>query len=207
LIQAFSLLVLDAHIRPHYTLGASPAMFTRILGGNVFLGAVLGRTRLAIMPGLGVFLLLLCAVVAGSAIAGLCFFKSSPPMRLFLVLTAMLLTASMLSPAAYPPAGTTVWQLLADACGGRYWFFPSLAFAWSLLFCVRSPGNIGKVVPVFLLVVMFFCIALDWREPAVETSHYKEYLRSFEAARPGTVMVIPENPEGWEIRLVKRSDF
>ncbi len=205
LLQAFSLLVLDAHVRPHDTLGANPAMFARILGGNVFLGAVLGRTRLAIMPGPGVFLLLLSAVLAGLAIAALCFWKSSLPMRLFLILTAMLLAASMLSPSAYPPAGTTVWQLLANACGGRYWFYPSLAFAWSLLYCVRRLSDAGKIVPGLFLGVMLFSIVLDWREPAVPPSHFNQYVESFQAAPPGSAMVIQENPPGWTIRLVKHS--
>jgi hypothetical protein len=33
--------------------------------------------------------------------------------------------------------------------------------------------------------------------------HFADYVRSFEAAPPGTVVVIPINPEGWKMRLVK----
>lgn len=205
LLQAFSLLILDAHIRPHYPLGASFTMFIRMLGGNVFLGAVLGRTWLAILPGPGIFLLLFSAVVAGLTVAALCFRRAPLPMRLFLTLAALLLTASLVSPAAYPSAGTTVWQMLARVSGGRYWFYPALAFAWSLLYGLRGFSKVSKILPAFLLGLMCFCAVLGWREPAFEASHFPEYVKGFEAAPAGSVVVIPENPQGWNIRLVKRA--
>jgi hypothetical protein len=205
LVQALSLLVLDAHTRPHDTLGATPAMFARLLGGNVILGVVLGHNNLAAAPGSRISMLLACAAIVGAVLAAACFFKSTWEMRLFLILAGMLFTGSLLSSSTYPPAGSTVWHVLALAAGGRYWFFPSLAFAWSLLYCLRNLSSAGKIVPVFLLVATLFSIVLDWREPALKASHYAEELGSFEAAPPGTAMVFPLNPEGWTMRLVKHA--
>jgi hypothetical protein len=205
LVQAFSLLVLDAHIRPHDTLGASAAMFARILGGNVVLGAVLGQNNLAFTPGPGILAVLVCAAVIGIAIVAVCFVRSALQMRLFLVLTGMLFAGSLLSSATYPPAGSTVWHVLAYASSCRYWFLPSLAFAWSLLWLIHRGNAVLKSASAVLLCVMCFSTAWNWRHTAFKDLHYAEYISSFEAAPAGTVMIIPENPGGWNIRLAKRA--
>jgi hypothetical protein len=207
LAQAFSLFVLDAHIRPHYTLGVNAAMFARLVGGNVVLGTLVGRNFLAAKSGSGLLAVLVCATVIGMAIVVVCFVRSKLEMRLFLVLTGMLFAGSILSPVTYPPPGSTVWHVLAYASACRYWFFPSVAFAWSLLWCARSLGGIWKMAPAILLGLMCFCVVLDWREPAQNASHYAEYIGSFQAAPTGTVMTFPENPDGWNVRLVKHGSF
>ncbi len=205
LVQAFSLLVLDTHVRPHYTLGASPAMFTRLLGGNVILGVLLGPTPAAARSGTEIFLFLFCLVILGAGIVAACFFKSAVEMKLLLVFTGMLLAASLLSPVAYPPAGSTVWDMLARAAGVRYWFFPSLAFAWALLWGARRGNALLKPVSIFLIFLVCLGAARNWGYPALDDLHFADYAKSFESAPPGTVMIIPINPEGCRIRLVKHS--
>jgi hypothetical protein len=204
MVQAYALLVLDPKGRPtQFPLGANLEMFTRILSGNILLGALLGRTRLAILPGPGALIFLSCVAVAGLGLVAFCFWKSGVEMKLFLVFTSMLLAVSLVRPTAYPPAGTTVWQLLGAASDIRYWIFPSLAFAWCLLWCTRSKGTALKSVSAVLLGVMCFASGINWRHPALKDLQFAEYARRFEAAAPGTVMIIPENPAGWKMRLVK----
>ena len=148
---------------------------------------------------------LLCVAVAGLAIIVWCFVKSEMEMKLFLVFTALVFFVSLWRPTASSPPGTSVWQVLAEASGVRYWFLPSLAFAWSLLWCARSGNAVLKPVSAVLLCTMCFGAALNWRRQALHDLHFAEYAKSFEAAPAGTVMVIPENPEGWRIRLVKHA--
>jgi hypothetical protein len=50
---------------------------------------------------------------------------------------------------------------------------------------------------------MTFGIALDWRNSAFKDFHFEEYAKRLEAAPVGTALTIPENPEGWNMRLVK----
>jgi hypothetical protein len=204
LVQAYAILILDPKGRPtQFPMGASLEMFTRILSGNIFLGALLGRTRLAILPGQGAFIFLACAAVAGLGLVSVCFRKSGMEMKFFLIFTTMLLFVSLVRPTAYPPVGTTQWQLLAAASDIRYWVIPSLAFAWSLLWIARSGGPVLKSVSTALLFVMCFASAINWRHPALKDLQFAQYAKSFEAALPGTVMIIPENPVGWKMRLVK----
>lgn len=206
LVQAWALLILDKSGRSPAELGASPALFVRIIGGHVYFGALLGSNGLAAGAGTGVFITLLAITVGGTVLVLTCFVRSGLEMRLFLVLTAMLLVASLISPAAYPPPGVSRWKLLEMVPGGiRYWFFPSLAFAWSLLVGIRSRSELFKGASAVLLCAMCFGIVHDWRIPALKDSHWVEDAKSFEAAQAGTVVVLPENPLGWNIRLVKHS--
>ena len=217
LVQAWPLLLNTGFSsRPHYALGASPALFTRILAGQVYLGTLLGHNELAAHSGpllfagslispARLFIFLLCVAIGGTAIVAICFVKSAVEMKLFLLLSTMLLAASLISPTAYPPAGVSVWELLAAAPAIRYWFFPTLAFAWSLLWCFRSRAALLKIVSAYLLILMCIGILRDWRHPAFQDLHFAEYVKRFEAAPVGTTVTIPVNPIGWDLRLVKRS--
>ncbi len=206
LVQAYALLVLDRTGRGHPPLGASPVLLVRILGGNVILGAIFGRIPVAAMPGKGVFILLLCAVAVGAFIAAGCLLKSTREMKLFLLLAGMLFAASLLSHTPIPAPGPAVWPLLATETAVRYWFFPSLAFAWSLVWCVRAGSPVLRAASVILLCAMCLGVVANWKLQRFKDLHFAESARAFDAAPPGTVVVIPENPDGWSIRLVKHSN-
>ena len=190
--------------RPHFTLGAGPALFARILAGQVFLSTLIGGNGLAAFSTPRLLIFLICVAVSGIAIAAICFAKSSLEMRLFLVLSSMILAASLISPTAYPPAGVSMWNLLAGAVGIRYWYFPTLAFAWSILWCFHRGKVILKPASAILLCIMYFGIIRDWSHPAYQDMHFAKYARQVEAAAAGTVITIPENQPGWNLQLVKR---
>lgn len=205
IIQAYSLLVMDRYGRLHFPLGASPELFVRIVSGNVFVGAVLGYTQLGYMPGIGAFVFLLCVAVAGSALAVACLRRANLEMRLFLIFGGMLFVASLLSPVVYPPKGYTVWEVLAQTRGAHYWFIPSLGFAWALIWIMRQATPAVKAGSILFMCAMGLGIVLNWELPPFKDFHYADFARSFESAPAGTVMIIPENPNGWSLKLVKRS--
>jgi hypothetical protein len=178
-------------------------MLTRIIASHIFLGTLLGGNGLATKSSPRIFIFLLCVAVGGIVFVAFCLAKSIMQMRLFLLLTSVLFAVSLVSPTAYPPAGVTMWELLAGAIGIRYWYFPTLAFAWLLLWGFQSRAVALKTVSAVLLCVMCFGIIRDWRIPPFKDLHFAEYARNFEAAPPGTAVVFPENPEGWNMRLVK----
>jgi hypothetical protein len=203
LIEMWGVIMIP-YARPHYSLGASPALFVRLLAGHVYLGTVLGSNALAASPDIGVAGLLFLVAAGGTAILLICFLKSAMEMRLFILFSSMVFAASLISPFVFPPVGSTVWGLLTRAGGIHYWFFPSLAFAWTLLWCLWSRVAALKAVATVLLVLMVFGIALDWRNTSFKDFHFEEYAKRMEAAPVGTALTIPENPEGWNMRLVKR---
>lgn len=95
--------------------------------------------------------------------------------------------------------------MLARVAGIRYWFFPTLACVWTILWAARSRIEALQAASVILLCVMCLGIVRDWKQPALKDLRFAESARSFEAAPPGTMMVMPENPQGWNMRLVKHA--
>ncbi len=205
LIQGFGLLVLDGAGRLGRPLGASPALFARILGGQIYLGALIGQNGLSANPDPAAFVILLFAAVAGTTFAAACFIRSGLEMRLFLLFTSALLMASLLSPAMTPLPGVSMWKVLAGVPATRYWFLPTLACAWSVLWAARSRTQTLQAASVVLLCTMCFGVVRDWQHSALEDLHFAEYAKGFCAAPAGTAVIIPVNPDGWTMRLVKHA--
>lgn len=203
LVQAWGLLIVSPSARPHYSLGASPSLLARILAGQVYVATLLGSNSLAARSGPWLSVLFFGVAIGGTAIIAICFVKSALEMKLFILLSSMVLAASLISPFVPPSAKASVWELLTRASGIHYWFFPTLAFAWSLLWCFHCRVVALKAASAVLLCLMCFGIALGWRYPAFKDLHFAEYARQFGAAPVGTAVTIPENPEGWNMRLVK----
>lgn len=205
--QMCALLILDPGGRQLTKLGASPMLLMRILSGDIFLGALVGRNGLGAMTGTGGVIFLLCVSIICLAIVVACAVKSPAPMKYFLLFTVLLLTISLVRPTVFPPKGMTVWQMMMEVSDIRYWVIPSLAFLWAMLWTIRSGNPIAKAVSTLLLCTACIGAALTWVHPAMADLHFTDYARSFEAASPGTVMVIPlnPNPESWKMRLVKHS--
>jgi hypothetical protein len=202
-VQAWSLFNGGFSNRPHYILGASPALFARILASRAYLGTLLGDNVLAAHLGLGYSIVLTGIAVGGTILVAVCFLRSSLAMKLFLVFCALALAASLISPTLSPPAGMSAWQDIARGAGARYWFFPTLAFAWSILWCYRSRIAILQAVSVILLCIMCFGVVLRWRHPAFRDMHFAEYATRFESSPAGTAVTIPMSTGGWTITLIK----
>jgi len=134
-----------------------------------------------------------------------CFIKSPVEMRLFIVFSSALFAVSLLSPNTGASNGESAWVRLSQADSVRYWFFPSIAFAWSLLWCFRSRVLLLRIVSSPLLLLMCFGIVRGWHHAAFSETHFAESVKRFEAAPPGTTVTIPEYPEGWSMQLMKRA--
>jgi hypothetical protein len=203
LVQAWGLLIVSPAARHHSKLGASPESFAHLLAGQVYLETLLGKNGLAFRPTPEVSIFLISVAIAGTVLVAICFVKSALQMRLFFLFSAVVLAASLVSPVIRPSAEYTAWEQMANNSGIHYWFFPTLAFAWSLIWCIHSRIAVLKYVSACLLLLMCFGIVRDWRHPAFQDLHFAEYAQRFEAAPPGPAVNIPINPPGWEMRLVK----
>jgi hypothetical protein len=200
-IQLSAILQSGAATRPKVGLGATPELFTRLLGGQVYLGALLGQHSLPAHKNLA---LLAAVAVLGTAILLYCFVKSGLELKLFILFAELVFVASLKSPMV--SLTTPQWQVLRDALGIRYFFFPMLAFVWALIWCV----GLNRVKPVrmvaaFALACMLVGIARDWEFPPYTDLHFQQHAREFANAAPGTFMSIPIYPNGWMLRLTKKN--
>jgi hypothetical protein len=200
-IQAYGLLITH---RDHWPLGASVERLIRILSGQVFLGTILGSNGLGtqnLMP------FLVCVVIAGSLLMAYCFLNAPSEWKLFVLFSAMVFAASLCNPFTPElPPGSTTWGFLTEVSGIRYWFFPTVAFTWTIVWYSlgRPYRPTLQGIGFTLMVLMLIGIVRDWRIPPRKDTHFAAYVERFEASAPGTVMLFPENPEGWTLRLVKR---
>ena len=116
--------------------------------------------------------------------------------RLFLLFSLLLFAASLRSPMITAlPSGSTVWRVIAATGGIRYWFFPTLAFAWTLVTLALEPKGrtAGRMVAVALLPVMLIGVLRDWRHPAFTDLHFAVYAETLSKSAPGTVLVFLES--------------
>jgi hypothetical protein len=203
LLEASNLLSGGIAGRPHVPLGANPDALTRMLAGQLYLGTFIGSNALAARPGIGSFIVFAVIAAGGTLLMAICFFKSSWNMRLLIIFSGMIVAASLVSPTLGQINGFTGFEALVRGAGARYWLFPNLAFAWSILFCFQSLNQVLKAASVCLLCILCFGFVARWEYPAFRDEHFAEYVRTFESAPPGTAVVIPENPEGWTARLIK----
>lgn len=202
LVQAWALLFLS-HQPRSALLGATPYLFLRMLGENVFLAPFFGVQLIQLVNGTHAFVFELSLAAAGTVLSVVMLSRARFETRLFCLLAGLVLTASLVSPATKLGPQVSSWQLLAEANGIRYWFLPALAFLWLMIDAAESRSKVLRYISLPLLCLFCLCAVLQWRQPPFLDLHFAEDAARFDAAPSGTIVFIPENPDGRTIRLVK----
>ncbi|MGC2238972.1 MAG: hypothetical protein WA584_22650 [Pyrinomonadaceae bacterium] len=204
LIQISSLLTTQ---RPsQQPLGATFGLFLKIIGGHLFLDAIVGDrvySRLfsrslwnewaAIPVNLLGFGLLIYAFV-----------KSNLELRLLIIFSFLIVFSALAFPAVSSevPQWTAMW---APGIGSRYWLIPIFCCFVSLLYLAKTAGILFvRYAAILLLAVSLFGIAADWKYPRFKDLEFQKYAAEFENAPAGQEVVVPINPAPWEMRLVKK---
>ena len=182
-------------------LGATPMLLLRILAGQIYVGAIHGRNQFAVRAHPAA---ILAVLLLGSSVLAYCLWKAGLELRLFILFALLLFAASLSKPLISGPK--PLWQLLAGDAGGRYWFFPTLALLWSLLWCAaqrESPPF--RLFGIVALIGALNGVVRDWRYAPYKDEHFQEQVSKFEAAPAGTTVDIPIFPDGLTVRLIKKN--
>jgi hypothetical protein len=185
-------------------LGASLEGFSRVIGSQVYLAAMVGTNSVGRWGDAG-YLFLIAAI--GTALSIYAGFRSTPAFRCFLCFSMLLFVASLVSPMlGDTDSASTAWEGLAGSPAIHYWFLPTLAFSWGLVGLAWGPKRteLSQAISVLVLPLMLFGFIRDWRHPGYEDLRFAEHVERFTASKPGEAVLIPENPRGWDLRLVKR---
>jgi hypothetical protein len=184
-------------------LGASPVLLMRMLGGEIFACGLLGTRDFAHqwpLAGLVLATLLLLAIYT------CCLVRGPLPLRLLIVFSGIVLLGALRAPMIAGAASQ--WVLLTRVTGSRYWAFPILAMLWCLVWMAFQsafdPTRLSRRGAQALLALLLVGVAHDWRMAPLTDEHFAESAARFEAAPPGAVVDLPEYPDGWVMRLVKR---
>lgn len=200
-IQLSALIALAAATRSHAGLGATPSLFVRLMGGQVILGAIMGRSGQQVQRPLAILAL---AVAFGFFVAAYCFWKGRLEWKLFLIFCAFVIAASLKNPMV--SMTQPQWQVLQNASGIRYWFFPMLGFVWAMAWCATLGGNgVFRFAGVAGLIMTTTGMIADWHYLPYADLHFAKYAANFEAAAPGEMVNIPIFPQGWMMKLAKNS--
>jgi len=191
--------------RSHMSLGATPELFVRILSGQVFLGTLIGQRGYELVVSSSAWFTLFSSAITliGLVVIINALFKAPIELRLFIVLATMIFVAALIS----PQASDTVpqWQALyLPGNGGRYWFIPMLAFITLLVWMLSgSRSRLSQAFAVLALSIMVTGIIVDWRHPRFTDFEFKKHAQQFEISPQGTQVMIPINPPGWSMTLLK----
>ena len=199
------LVMRDTH-RVQGPLGATPATFFRMLGGNVFACSLIGNYQFASAPLLvvGVFMLV------GLSICLYCLRSASIEWKLFLVFCPCVYLASLKNPlifkdAAAMAAGKPAWDMLVVNPSCRYSYLPMLMFLWSAVWCaLYSRNRIFRLAGACVFLSMSIGIVHDWRYPDYLNEHFEESVQRVREAKAGERVSVPLIPQGWEMYLVKK---
>ena len=204
----FTLMMSFKEARHHLYLGASVAKFIRMLGGNIFIGMLRGSVAYGFYKP---FVVSLVAAIAGLFLMGYCFRYVALEIRLFFIYCLLLLGLSLRSPLT-PVIDMPLWTLILSTPSLRYWFFPGLAFLFVVLWCAMyARSRLVRWASRALLLVLCTGIVKDWRLKPMVDLDFPVYAAAFNAALPGTHVIIPLNPVGttprdevWQMDLLKR---
>lgn len=186
-------------------LGASPTLFFRIVGGQVFAQAVVGYSGFSWLSSQAVWLgqlpLFVCVVGLGALIYAL--WRGPLELRLFTLFAAWIMFGALVTPVA--SLTTPQWEILAlPGSGLRYWRIPVLAFILVLGYLAyKAPIRVCRWTTVGLLLAAAAGNLYDWRYAPWTDLHWPDHAQAFTAAKAGTTVHIPIQPEGWTMALVK----
>jgi len=182
--------------------GATPELFFQILAKQVFLAALVGRRTLinhSLESGWGLTLAVI-VVLIGTAIELYALIKAPLPWKALILFSACTLAGGMTFPMMHSPQ----WPGLLQADGVRYWFFSLLAFVAAIVWLLsRSNPIVVRGIGAALLIVMFFGVIQDWGHPRLVDFQFQSYVQAFSQKPAHTRFVIPLNPVGWSMMLMK----
>lgn len=187
--------------RYYRALGASLAMFVRIVGGNVFIGGLRGSTPYGLRYPL---LVCLASLIIAIVVCLYCARFASVEVRLFFIYCFVILAAGLKSPLVPLYLTLPLWSELIQY-PSRYWFYPDLAYLFSIVWCVAyARSRMMRTACICLALILVQGIYRDWRIPPLADSHFADHAAAFERAAPGTHIVIPVNPDPWAMELIKK---
>ena len=181
-------------------LGATPLRLLRIIAGSIFIDSMVGSGG----PNLRAPLLILAAV-GGLAIV-IWGWKSAPLAgRLYVVFAILVLVASLRDPLLLP-GPTPRWEVLAEAMGIRYWFFPSLMFLWLAAWCASGGKNrIVRYAGIAVLLLSVVGAVRKWSYPPWPEGHFHADVARFQNLKTGEPMSFSVyDPGGRTMVLIKR---
>lgn len=189
--------------RVKYPNGASWPLFWKILGYRVFLNAITGGKTSAHWPPSDLLLSNVILGLLGVAIIAYTVLTAQLELKLFVLFSFAIFASALKS--SLMSATVPQWQVLAAVSDCRYFFFPMLAFVWSLIWCATShKGKMIRATAMIPLVALCLFLPKTWRYQLDQDMHFNQYVSQLKGVPIDTVVRIPIYPGGdWILYLKK----
>ncbi|NET54866.1 MAG: hypothetical protein F6K47_01255 [Symploca sp. SIO2E6] len=190
-------------------LGTALESLTKILAGQVFLGALVGKTGYAEVASSYLWnLLFLPIAIAG--ILALCYalFKAPLELRLLIIFGILNFGTALGVQAIRAADPLPIWEAMkSPTIGQRYYFLPMIAFLTTIVWLMsrQNPRQL-RLVATITLASLLIGITLDWRHPAFTDLNFPDYANQLAVSPAGAKVIIPINPPGWSMELVKQGN-
>lgn len=183
-------------------------LLSKIIGGQLFLGSLIGENGYAWMnvESFVSYFLFSTVAIAGIVTFIYALIKAPLELKFFIIYATLILVATLGLPIIRNDKIQSFWGAMSSpSLGGRYYFIPRLAFVSTLIWMMgKQRSRQSQIIAKAALATMIFGIIVDFRYPPFTDFKFKEYVDSFMEARKGTQFTIPINPPGWTMQLIKR---
>jgi hypothetical protein len=189
--------------------GASLDNLLDILGGQIFLGSLVGVWNYATLHA-GTLAqqpwLMIVAAIAGLAfVVRAAWVSDSLALRALLLFAALHLTAALASPIIL--GDRPKWELLQmPGAGQRYYYFATIAFVATIVATLcRDPRRTMRIVAgVLLAILVLVGVRSDWHIPPHPDLDWPAQVRRFEALPRRERMTFEIVPAPFTMTLVRR---
>lgn len=193
-------------------LGITPERAVKLIGGNVVLTSLIGSGGVKALLAAGGpeslesdWYLVLCwlTVLAGAAAVAAAVWRGPLALRGFLLFAALVAAAGLVFARRDP--GPHWATILAPGSLHQYGYIIHLAMMVTMAWlAVAAPWSAARVAGRVAMAVMCLGIALDWVYPPLPDLDFAQHCAAFEQAAPGERVIIPVNPQGFFLDIVKR---
>lgn len=144
------------------------------------------------------------AAAGGLAVFVLAFILGKQEVRLLIIFAVLVCATALINPAVTKLEPQWI-AMQTPLTASRYWLFPGITLLVCLAFLATN-RRVGRLRYAFILpaLLMIWGFVADWKQPRFKDLNFPEYAREFDAAKPGDIVTIPINPDGWDMSLKKR---
>ncbi|MFH1947464.1 MAG: hypothetical protein ABIJ23_04905 [Candidatus Magasanikbacteria bacterium] len=198
-------------VRSTMELGISFMSFIKIVAGQIFIASVFGYKWFVYIYDLFLNeiniwsrIVYLIVFFVGLSVMIFTLLKSKLEIKLFLIFSWLVLFASLFTPMV--SLTQKQWEIMSlPGAATRYWFIPMLGFVLSLVYiaCQKEYKSF-RFVGLFAIILMLIGISYDWVFPKWNNLDYKNQVRTFEQVELGEEYNFFIQPEGWQMKLIKK---
>lgn len=156
-----------------------------------------------------VSVIFLITTIFSLALVAYAMFKAPAEIQAFILFSIFIFISSLLNPTVAPDNTRTIYQVMFDASGLRYWLIPMICMVVIMMWGSRGKvGWVQKVSRFFMLILLFFTFKhliqfSRMRYIPYADYHWQEEVSEFEQLPQGGSKTFKIHP-GWEMTLIKK---